>query len=124
MTDLPQGPALLLLESSALRSFRGDQQKGHFFSNSPLPQIIPLGLSKDQHSQAAVENAESGYFPFNDAGQPESDVAFAAEVTVQNRSELAKFRIERFAVLRQLADRLQPLNVHLQKHSKCVVSKA
>ena len=122
-SDLPLGPALLLDESKAVRARKAGEQKGHFFfAREPIPQIISLGLNKDQHFAEAVGKAHQGVFPFQDFGQPELDVEYAALCTAKHRANLAKYRTSRFAVLRQMAERLQSLNKRLQRHSQCRVS--
>ena len=121
-SDLPLGPALLLDDSKAVRAWKAGEQKGHFFSKDPIPQLIPLGLTEDDHFDRCTQNAKAGVFPFQDLRNAELDVAFAAWQTVRYRDNLANWRSANVSVVRQLADRLRPLNARLQKSSQCAVS--
>ena len=104
------------------RLAEGDQ-RGSFFAADAVAQIVPLGLTADGHFFAAAKYASQGKFPMNDGLAVETDLQCAAAWTVANMGNFANARTSCYKAVVALAERLQPLSVHLRKRQQGAVAQ-
>ena len=90
--DGPLGPTVMTAYSRGQRRLAEGDQRGSFFSVVAVAQVVPLGLSADEHFSAVSAYAQQGKFPMNEGFTVESDLRCAADWTVANMANLAAAR--------------------------------
>ena len=120
--DGPLGPTLRPGHTRGQRRLAEGDQRGSFFAADAVAQIVPLlGLTADGHFSAAARYASQGKSPMNDGLAVETDLQCAAAWTVANMGNLANARTSCYKAVVALAERLQPLSVHLRKRQQGAV---
>ena len=90
-------------------------QRGHFFSRTPFPQLIPLGLGPQEHFEKCLQTLPSTPFPHDAGAVVELDARFAAFSMASACSTLEAQRQAWYAPLTELARRLDPLTSRLRR---------
>ena len=121
--DGPLGPTLMTSYSRGQRRLAEGDQRGSFFAADAVAQIVPLGLTADGHFSAAASYARQGRFPMNEGLAVEIDLQCAAAWTVANMDTLADARTSCYKAVVALAERLQPLSMHLRKRQQGAVAR-
>ena len=119
----PQPPAVLSKVAKSLRAVTEQNQRGHYFSSTPVAQTVGTGLEAQQHMEAATGHAKDSRFPMDNDSLFDPELACAAEWTLRNRSQLARARTRLFSAVRDLSNRLEPLTGILRKHQTGTVRK-
>ena len=94
-------------------------QTAAFNSSGALRQVVPFGLSKDEHFDASCQVA-SLPTPLETRAAQDSDLIFAAAMMAKHRPHMREAREYLVESLECLSARLQPLTVQL--HSLCAQS--
>ena len=87
--DGPLGPTLMTAYTRGQRRLAEKDQRGSFFAADAVAQIVPLGLTSDDHFSAAAGYARQGRFPMDEGLAVETDLQCAASWMISNMSELA-----------------------------------
>ena len=109
-----QGPLNILSQPKAWRSAAVGVQRSTTFSKAPVPQLVPDGLSFDEHFAFVSANAGTLKFPMDSEKVVDLDVRFAAREMARNLHHLGIVRRELMHSLRELSERLLPLTEHLR----------
>ena len=117
------GPTIMTNYTRGQRHLAEGNQRGSFFALDAVPQVVPFGLSADEHFAAASRYAQQGGFPMADGLAVEIDLQSAASWTVSRMGDLADARSTCYKAVVALADRLQPLSQHLRRQQRGSVAK-
>eukprot|EP00974_Lingulodinium_polyedra_P056406 5424354-Lingulodinium_polyedra.AAC.1 len=102
------GPVILSGVSRGLRRAGEGEQRGAFFSEAAVPQVIPLGLAQDEHFAEAQRVAVEEPFPFNVGPVIDDDLRSAARAMACRCGDLHGAREEWYRPVDSLARRLWP----------------
>ena len=117
------GPTLMTSCSRGQRRLAEGDQEGSCFVADAVAQIVPQGLLADSHFSTAASYARQGRFPMNEGLAVEADLQCAAAWTVVNVDTLADARTSCYKAVVALAERLQPLSLHLRQRQQGAVAK-
>ena len=121
--DGPLGPTPVTSYSRGQRRLAEGDQRGSFFAAGAVAQIVPLGLTADSNFSAAASYARQWRFSMNQGLAVETDLQCAAAWTVANVDTLADARTSCYKAVVALAERLQPLSLHLRQRQQGAVAK-
>ena len=120
--SLPKPPAVFARNKRGQRAASEQQQKGHHFTKEALAQVIPLGLSFEEHFDCTLAWQEKGRFPLDDEDIIDDELECAAAWMLANRKDLANARTRIFKPVKALSERLQGLSQLLRRWQQGTVA--
>ena len=121
--DGPLGPTIVTNMRRGWRRAAEQQQQGAMFSKECVEQLIPPGLSSDEHFQEAIKFVRgSEKSPFQEDSTCDRDLRMAAWWIAQDVSSLGERRRENYQSVVTLSTRLEPVSQHLRQSQTTQVS--
>ena len=91
--DGPLGPTSMTSYTKGQRRLAEKDQRGSFFAADAVAQVVPLGLTADDHFSTAASYARKGKFPMDGGLAVEKDLQCAAAWVVTNMDGLPAARL-------------------------------